>query len=90
MTEEKRHDPLFDGNDNYGRPRSDYLHKLTEMTDKDLVVEGEKMIWLAAYAANNPKSDYHWMASAIYVEADRRGKTELYKQAYDQAVRSCT
>lgn len=42
-------------------------------------------IWLSAYANNNPRSDYHWQADACYDEAARRGKPELYVQAYEKA-----
>lgn len=31
-----------------------------------------------------PRSDYHWQADACYDEAARRGKPELYTQAYNR------
>lgn len=44
---------------------------------------GNDRIWLSAYADSNPRSDYHWQADACYDEARRRGKPELYQQAWD-------
>lgn len=78
----------YSGNDNYGHPKQDYLDKLAGMTDEKLVEETERMIWLSAYANNNPRSDYHWQARACHDEADKRGKVdEIYVRAYNQARR---
>jgi hypothetical protein len=78
----------YSGNDNYGKPKQDWLDKLAVMDDATYLVKTEEMIWLSAYANNNPRSDYHWKSDACYDEAKRRGKPELYKQAYDNAVAS--
>ena len=75
------------GKDNYGKPRQDFADKLAAADDKEFVKIAEDRIWLSAYANNNPRSDYHWQADACYDEAERRGKPELYSQAYDQAIR---
>lgn len=74
--------------DNSGRPRSDYLDALKAKSDEDFVKHAETRIWLSAYANNNPRSDYHWQADACYDEAERRGRPDLYKRAYQQACRS--
>ena len=72
----------YKGNDNYGNPKSDYLEKLTGMTDKELASECGKIIWLSAYANNNPRSDYHWQGDACYDETKHRNKVYLYDNAY--------
>lgn len=72
----------YKGNDNYGNPKSDYLTKLTNMTDKELRDACEQMIWLSAYANNNPRSDYHWQCDACYDECSRQGKKYIYEQAH--------
>ena len=82
-------DEKYPGNDNYGRPKRLYIDKLAGLDDKKLYDECEQKIWLSAYASNNPRSDYHWQADACYDEAVRRGKPEIYKQAYDHNVAGC-
>jgi len=79
----------YEGNDNYGRPKSEYLARLVAMKEDELRKETERKIWLAAYAENNPRSDYHWHARACYEEWVRRGKAEVYQKAYDDACCTC-
>jgi hypothetical protein len=73
----------YEGNDNHGKPKSEYIGKLQGMDDTALLAECESKIWLSAYANNNPRSDYHWHCDATYDECERRGKPDLYKKAYD-------
>ena len=81
-------DYRFTGNDNYGRPKADYLTKIAAMDDTELLNECEHKIWLSAYANNNPRSDYHWHVAAIYAECQRREKPEIYQKGYNAALRS--
>lgn len=83
MTSESR--ALFPGNDNYGKPRQDYVSNLEKLSDEELLFQTEQDIWLSAYAANNPRSDYHWQATACYHEWQCRAKPEQYQKAYDAA-----
>lgn len=76
------------GNDNQGVPRQAYSDRIAAMADDGFLKEAEKKIWLSAYANNNPRSDYHWMADACWDEAARRGKPELYQRAWDKAAKS--
>lgn len=79
----------YEGNDNYGRPKSQYLEKLAKMTYEELMCETKDKIWLSAYANNNPKSDYHWQVDACYDEWLRRdGNAENYEKAYNEVLRS--
>ena len=73
----------YEGRDNYGNPKSEYIAKIVGMTDAELLKEAKDKIWLSAYASNNPRSDYHWHADAIYDECKRREKPEIYQRAYD-------
>lgn len=75
----------LDGKDNSGKPRQDYADKLADMDDRKLVDECESYVWLSAYAANNLRSDYHWMCDATSDEAQRRGKPELYQRGWERA-----
>jgi hypothetical protein len=50
----------YQGKDNYGKPKSEYLARLTGMTDEELYDECKIKIWGSAFAANNSRSDYHW------------------------------
>lgn len=62
-----------------------YAAKLVAADDAALEDEGEQMIWLSAYAANNPRSDYHWKADFVYDECMRRGKPAIYDAAFKRA-----
>jgi hypothetical protein len=72
----------YEGNDNYGNPKQIYLDKLKGMSTKELREECEHMIWLSAYANNNPRSDYHWQCDACYDECEGRNKLYIYEQAH--------
>jgi len=72
----------YDGKDNYGKPKSEYLDKLVAMDDKELRDACEQMIWLSAYANNNPRSDYHWQCDACYDECHNRNKDYIYERAH--------
>jgi hypothetical protein len=74
----------YEGNDNYGKPKSVYLEKLSKMTDDELQKETEHKIWLSAWAANNRRSDYHWHCDACYDACKQRGKPEIYNSAYKE------
>ncbi len=75
----------FEGNDNHGKPKSEYLNKLHNMGVKELGKECEGMIWLSAYANNNPQSDYHWKCDACYDECARRHQEYVYTAAHKRA-----
>jgi hypothetical protein len=75
----------YKGNDNSGKPKTDYLRKMVLMTDQELKKECESKIWLSAYASNNHRSDYHWHCDCCYDECKRRGKEDIYSQAHKHA-----
>lgn len=74
-------DEKYTGNDNHGKPKAD-------ADDETLETETKNKIWLSAYAANNPRSDYHWHCDACYDECVKRGKPEIYQRAYKRASAS--
>jgi hypothetical protein len=75
----------YEGNDNYGKPRSKYVELIADMDRATLLEEAENKIWLPAFAANNPRSDYHWHVNAIYDECVKRDDTGIYEEAYKKA-----
>lgn len=72
------------GTGNYG-PRQPFADKLFALDDEHFGRECESFIWLSAWAANNPNSDYHWQCDVCYNEATRRGSPELYNEAWKRA-----
>lgn len=77
----------FEGNDNYGKPKSEYLDRIASMTDDELSKETANKIWLSAYAANNKRSDYHWHVDALYAECVKRDPSAAnYQKAWDKAA----
>lgn len=78
----------YKGNDNYGRPKSQYIEKILNMDDKALQSETYDMIYHSARCNNNPRADWHWMSDACYdVCKDRDG--DIYKSAYDECYKNC-
>jgi len=75
----------IEGYDNYKKPRQNFADAIAALTDNEFVERATHVIWLSAFANNNPRSDYHWQADACLDEAGRRRKPELYKMAYDRA-----
>ena len=75
----------FTGNGNHGRPKQDYINKISKMTEEELHDETRQMIYLSAYAANNPRSDYHWQCDACYDEwVENRKNPDGYTIAYKE------
>jgi hypothetical protein len=75
----------YEGNDNYGRPKSKYLAKIAAMSDEELRSECYSMIYQSARCNNNPRADWHWMVDACYDEASKRGeKAPIYVSAYNE------
>jgi len=70
---------------NDGSTKSEWRDKLNRMSDEDLYQHCEKYIWLSAYAANNPRSDYHFLCDAGYAECTKRSKGDIYERAHKQA-----
>lgn len=79
----------FDGKDNYGKLKSDYVKLVLAMTDDELFKETKRKIWLSAYAANNGRSDFHWHVDACYDAWGDRGKQDEYGRAYKVVEASC-
>ncbi len=76
----------YQGNDNYKKPRLDYVRKVFAMTKDELFKATENMIWMSAYAANNRRSDYHWQCTACYDACKQF--PGLYDKAYKSAKKS--
>ena len=76
---------VLSGTDNYERPAQEFADQIAALDDKKFTKRASDVIWLSAYAANNPRSDYHWQASAFWFEAQRRGKPGLYEAAWQDA-----
>lgn len=64
-----------------------YLAKLPTMTDDELRKACNQMIWLSAYANNNPRSNYHRMCDACHDECNRRGKVNIYSEEHAALVK---
>lgn len=67
--------------------KKNFADGLRSRSDKQLVDESANYVWLSGYAANNPRSDYHWKCDACYDEARRREKPWLYQRGWNQAYR---
>lgn len=73
--------------DNSAEKQEAFCQELETLSDEDLLKRSKDRIWLSGYANNNPRSCYHWQADACYDEAQRRGRPELYKNAYGAVLR---
>ena len=70
---------------NTGESKAEWREKLKAMDEKELAKRCENFIWLSAYAANNPRSDYHFLCDAVYAECERRGRGDIYDAAWKRA-----
>lgn len=92
-TKVKAHDYLndrrFQGNDNYGKPRIDYVRKVQAMSLAKLEEETDSKIWLSAFANNNQRSDYHWHVDVCYIECEAR-QPGMYERVFNRVrKRTC-
>lgn len=78
----------YAGKDNYGKSKQEYFDRLAAQNDKELFESCKQMIWLSAYASNNPRSDYHWQCDACYDECEKRGKQDIYNRAHKYNMES--
>lgn len=86
MSESETADRLtLTGQDNHKRPRQEFADKIASLDGPTFVREAAGVIYMSAFAANNPRSDYHWQADACYSEAARRGDPSLYERAWKSA-----
>jgi hypothetical protein len=76
----------YAGNDNYGRPKSQYLEQIAAMDDKQLLSESYSMIYQSARCSNNPRADWHWMVDACYDECKKR-PGNIYQSAWAACYR---
>ncbi|MGG0308285.1 hypothetical protein ABEY43_07275 [Priestia megaterium] len=74
----------YEGKDNYGKPKMDYVDKVSKMTNEELFEETKSKIWLSTYASNNPRSDYHWNIDVCYDQWVERGNVDNYEKAYNK------
>lgn len=66
----------------------DYVAKIQKQDDTAFYNECKNSIWLSAYAANNLRSDFHFMCDACYDESKRRDNGKTYQKAHDVITRS--
>lgn len=76
----------YEGKDNYGVLKVEYVNKVANMDYEALMEETKRKIWLSAYANNNPRSDYHWHCDACYDEWKKRNDLESYEKAWKYAA----
>ncbi len=80
----------FAGVDNYRRPKTVYLNRLRTLNSDEFYHECYGVIYQAARCANNPRADWHWMASACYRESQHRELTAQEKCIYSRAWEKCS
>jgi len=66
--------------------RKKFASDLQKLSDEDLSKQTGLILWkVATIAADNPKNDAHWQKQFCKAEAQRRGKIELYVEAFARA-----
>jgi hypothetical protein len=66
---------------------SAWADKLVAMDEVALRKACNDYIWLSAFAANNPRSAYHWMCDATYDECHRRDRIAIYSEEHEKLTR---
>jgi hypothetical protein len=62
----------------------DYVARLQQLDEHELLCECEKMVWFSSFAHNNPISDYHFMCYACYDECIARNRMDIYHRAHEK------
>jgi len=78
----------FSGNDNFGVPKIEYIEKLRKMSNEELFKETKYLIYLSAYANNNPRSDYHWKVEACYGVLEEK-RLKDYDRIHKEVMMEC-
>lgn len=60
----------------------EYIMKLAVLNIQQLRKECSQFKWLTEYVSNKPRSRFHWMCAAMYNECVRRGRIDIYNEAY--------
>ena len=50
----------YEGKDNYGKPKADYLESISVMDDAELFDETKNKIWLSAYGNSGRRNSGDW------------------------------
>jgi hypothetical protein len=66
----------------------DYVARLQQLDEHDLLCECEKIVWFSSFANNNPISDYHFMCYACYDECKARNRMDIYNRAHEKMAAS--
>jgi hypothetical protein len=74
--------------DNSPDKQREYWSRIAAFTDDELYKECRSVIWLSAFASNNPRSCYHWQCDSCWREAHNRGKEEIYSRAHKDEIRA--
>jgi len=62
--------------------QANFVARLDSMSEEELSRICGEYIWLSAFAANNPRSCYHWMVDACYDACKKRDRVEIYSKAH--------
>ncbi len=79
---------IFDGDDNNGHPKSEYLAIIATMDEDTLVEEAKDKMCLSIRACEDGNSDFHWQDIAIQRELSKRGKEGLYASIFQNLFSS--
>ncbi len=69
--------------------RDKFIAEIKTLDDGPLQRRTENLIWLSAFANNNPRAPAHWQVDLCYDEWVSRGKSWRYQAAYNDAYESC-
>lgn len=75
----------YAGNDANGKPKSDYLVRISKMNGGVLSREIERQVLKSAMYVANPQNDSHWRHSALKDECIRRMRWDIFHSAARRA-----
>lgn len=68
--------------------REKFIEEIKGMHDDKLQDRTEMLIWLSAFAANNPRAPAHWQVDLCYDEWKERDSLWRYQAAFNDAYAS--
>lgn len=70
-----------------GKPREAFNAEIKEMDDDALERRTSDLVWLSAFASNNPNAPAHWQVDDCYDEFHDRNLQWRYQRAWNKAYR---
>lgn len=71
----QRYDADTHNPSNSAQEQEKFCTSITALSEPDLLARTKQIIWLSAFAANNPMSKYHWQGRCVLGRSGKEGQS---------------